>query len=90
MGGRVAKRQSLVLFIKVVVWRLLLCVHVFSMRFLEMALADGGLDLEVLIPTMSRGGDAVEDVVGTSPTIPQEEVAIKEALVAVSHDVVLL
>ena len=56
-----------------------------------MALADGRLDLEVLIPAMSRGGgDAVEDVVGTSPTIPQEEVAIKEALVAVSHDVVLL
>jgi hypothetical protein len=49
------------------VWRLLFCVHVFSMRFREMALADGDLDLEAINPTMSRGGDAVENVMRTSP-----------------------
>lgn len=55
-----------------------------------MALADDGLDLKAINPTMSRGGDGVENVMGTSPTVVHEEVAVEEAPTAVSHDVVLL
>ena len=52
-------------------------------------MVDGGVVLEVVIPTITKGGDAVEDVVGTSSAIVWEEVAIEEAPVVVSHDVVL-
>jgi hypothetical protein len=50
---------------------------------------DGEVDLGVVIPTIPRGGDVVEDVEGISSTILWEEVAVDEALVVVSHDVVL-
>lgn len=35
--------------------------------------------MEVVIPKITRGGDVVEDVTGTSSTIVHEEVAIEKA-----------
>jgi len=46
-----------------------------------MPLVDYGVDLEVIIPTITKGGDAVEDV--------REEVVIEEAPTTISHNVVL-
>ena len=55
-----------------------------------MALVDGEVDLEVVIPTITIRGDVVEDVEGISSTIVWEEVAAEEALTVGSHDVVFI
>lgn len=43
-----------------------------------MALEDSVVDLEVVVPTITKGGDAVEDSKITSSSIAQEEVAVEE------------
>lgn len=43
----------------------------------------------MIIPTTSKGGNVVKDVVGTSSIVVWEEVGVVGALAAVSHDVVL-
>jgi hypothetical protein len=47
--------------------------------FLRVALVDGEVDLEVVIPKITRGADVVKDVTGTSSIIIQEEVAFEKA-----------
>ena len=65
--------------------KLLSCVLVLFFVLLK----DGRVDLEVEIPTITKGGYAVEDVVGTSFRVIREEVAVEEALVVVPCDVAL-
>lgn len=43
-----------------------------------MALEDSASDLQVVVPTITKGGDAIEDSMVTSSSIAQEEVAVEE------------
>lgn len=79
------EKQIFVVLNTMGVQKLLSCVVVLSFVLLK----DGWVDLEVEIPTITKGGYAVEDVVGISSIVVREEVAVQEAPVAVSRDVVL-
>ena len=52
-------------------------------------LRDGVVDLEVVILSITRGGDAVEHGQVTSFTIEHEEIAIEESPIAIHLDVLL-
>lgn len=54
-----------------------------------MALEDSAGDLQVVVPTITKGGDAIEDSMVTSSSIAQEEVAVEEVPPTSPRDVIL-
>lgn len=54
------------------------CVHVFLWIFNRWLLVDGAVDLEVIIPTLIRGGDVVEDGIATSSAIVCKDIVVEE------------
>lgn len=50
-----------------------------------MALEGGGVDLEVGVPTITKGGNVVEDCVGTSSTLIRKDEEVEDAPTMVSQ-----
>jgi hypothetical protein len=79
VGSRVGFPRSSILSY-VLRWSCRSCslVSAFDSTLLRMVVVDGGVGVEVVSPTMTRGSDEGEDGVGTSSTIKHREDGIRD------------
>lgn len=69
-------------------WVVVLC-PLFPCIFKRLLLVDDAVDLEVIIPTLFKGGDVVEDGMVPSSAIVHKDIVVEDVPSIVPHNVLL-